>query len=263
MPINNISFGHVRDIPQNAQETRIVPWIVSTFTRDRHHTILNQGNWKLENYRKNPIVGYMHTFGETLLTPPDPDFVIGKSILIDIEGSGNNRMLVSKVHFEPANVNLMAEKIFRKVLFGTLRSASVGFAEVGRGSWGPGDEAEGRVNETYRFAGQELLEWSVVNIPSNPDATKRKNRSVKEQGKSAILYALNELGSKYTIRQVEEMKISQVLDLLDGKDLGIRQTDPAKLHRMLHEPQAKLDLNRLIEMQQIQLRKAVLKTFKI
>jgi hypothetical protein len=203
----------------------------------------------------------MHSSGETLLTPPDPDYVIGKSLAIAVEGDGNNRMLVSKVHFEPANVNLMAEKIFRKVLFGTLRSASVGFAEVGRGSWGSGDEAEGRVNETYRFAGQELLEWSVVNIPSNPDATKRKNRSVKEQGRSAILYALNELGSKYTIRQVEEMKISQVLDLLDGKDLGIRQTDPAKLHRMLREPQAQADLYKLIEIQQIKLKKDLLKSF--
>lgn len=258
----NITFGQVRDIPKNAEETRIVPFIVSTYTRDRHHTILNQANWKLDNYRKNPIVGYMHSSGESLLTPPDPDFIIGKSIFIDVEGSGSNRMLASKVQFEPANVNLMAEKIFRKVLFGTLRSASVGFAELGRGSWGTGDEAEGRVNETYRFAGQELLEWSVVNIPSNPDATK-KSRSVKQQGRSAVLYALNELGHRYTIRQIEDMKIGQVLDLLDGKDLGILQTDPAKLRRMLREPQAQLDLNKLIEIQQIQLKKAVLKTFKI
>ena len=43
---------------------------------------------------------------------------------------------------------------------------------MGDGHYGDGEEGEGRLNETYYFSGQELLEWSVV-IPSNPEGKER------------------------------------------------------------------------------------------
>lgn len=255
---DNITFGQVREIPKNVEETRLLSFILSTPTRDRHHTILNQRNWKLDNYRKNPVAKYMHSDGDGLLNSPDPDYVIGRSIDVGIE----NQMLVGSIQFEPASINLLADKIFRKLLFGTLNCTSVGFLEIGTGSWGTGDEAQGRKNETYRFAGQELLEVSIVNIPSNPESVKRGSRSVRSHGRAAVLFSLSALGHKYTVSQIENMRISQVLDLLDGKDLGIKENDPVKLRKMIDGKQAQLELLKLIEDQQQAFKKSFLRSFR-
>ena len=63
--------------------------------------------------------------------------------------------------------------MYQKVLFGSINAVSVGFIPVGKGAWGKGDEAPGEPNETYYYAGQELLEISVVNIPANGNALKK------------------------------------------------------------------------------------------
>lgn len=212
------------EIPADAAESRIVPFVLSTFTKDRHGTVLNQDNWQLDNYRKNPIVAYQHMLSGGLCTDPNPDNVIGKSLSIGIE----NRQLVAVAQFEEAAINPLAEKIFRKILFGSLNRTSVGFLEVGEGKYGDGEEAQGRDNETYYFGGQELLEWSVVNIPSNPDAGARdlSLRHFREEAYAAIMYAFRELGGKFRLSQIEQFRVVDILDLLDGKDLGIQGTDP-------------------------------------
>jgi phage head maturation protease len=72
------------------------------------------------------------------------------------------------ITFEPKEINELAEKIYQKVLFGSLRAVSVGFLPIGKGRFGEGADAE-----TYYFAGQQLLEVSVVNIPANPNALRK------------------------------------------------------------------------------------------
>ena len=107
-------------IPTNAEESRIIQFILSTFDKDRHGTVLNQDNWKLDNYRLNPIVAYQHTISGNLMSPVDPDYIIGRSISIQVEGTGSGRKLIAAAEFEPEEINPLAEKIFRKVLFGSL-----------------------------------------------------------------------------------------------------------------------------------------------
>ena len=58
-------------------------------------------------------------------------------------------------------------------MFGTLKAVSVGFLPGGVGSGGKGEEGPGGKCPTYYYKGQELLEISIVNIPSNPNALKR------------------------------------------------------------------------------------------
>jgi hypothetical protein len=229
-------FGSIRTIPEGAEESRIIPFILSTFTKDRHGTVLNQDGWDLDNYRKNPVVAYQHNLSGGLCAEPNPDFIIGKSISLSIDGMGRDRMLVADAQFEPSDINPLAEKVFRKILFGSLNRSSVDFIPRGEGSYGQGEEAEGRENETFYFSGQELLEWSVVNIPSNPDAgTRDINRRMREEGYSALMYAFKELGGKFRLSQIEQFRVVDILDLLDGKDLDIKETDPEKVRRLTNE----------------------------
>jgi hypothetical protein len=237
----NKSFGYgaVRDIPKNAEESRIVSFVLSTYKKDRHGTVLNQDNWNLDNYRKNPLFAYQHMLSGGMCTDPDPDNIIGKSLRTEIEGSA----LVADGQFEPADMNPMAEKIFRKVLFGSLSRTSVGFMEVGEGKYGNGKEARGQEEETYYFNGQELLEWSIVNIPSNPEAGKRDitMRKFREEGYAALMYAWKELGAKFRLSQIEQLRVCDILDLLDGKDLDIKETDPDRVRKILAENEALKD----------------------
>lgn len=258
MPTGKIIFGTRGTIAANAEESRIIPFVNSTSTRDRHGTVLNQDGWDLSAYRANPVVGYQHNLSGDLCNAPDPDFIIGKDINPQVEGSAGNRTLTGAVQFEPADINPLAEKVFRKVLFGSLSRSSVGFIEVGNGKYGEGEEAEGRAAETYYFEGQQLLEWSIVNIPSNPDAGKRTMRFMREQGYIAFMYAFRELGGKFRLSEIENLTVRDILNLLDGKDLEIKTTDPAKVEKMLSDPQAVAD-----QLERLQLaRKTVVNSLK-
>lgn len=232
-----VSFGYVREIPANVEETRIIPIVLSTATRDRHHSVLNQSNWQLDNYRKNPVVGYMHNLYGDMCNAPDPDDVIGVDRGIKLESLSGRPALVGYPEFEPESLNLNAEKIFRKLLLGTLRAASVGF--TGEGKWGTGNEAEGMPDETFYFQSQELLEYSIVNIPSNPDGVKRSRGFMRDQTHAALMYTFRTLGKKYRLSQIENMRICDVLTLLDGQDLEIREKNPEKVKKMLSEVEVK------------------------
>jgi len=239
----NFTYGQRGGIPRDAEESRVIPFVLSTYAKDRHGTVFNQEKWEIENYRKNPIIAYQHNLTGGLCADPSPDFVIGKSIRVEVEGYGIDRSLVADAQFEDAAINPLAEKIFRKLIFGSLSRCSVGFFEVGVGHYGKGEEGKGGINETYYFAGQELVEWSVVNISSNPEAGKRDvgMRRMREEGYTALMYALKELGSRFTLSQIEHFSVRDVLDLLDGKDLELRERDPEKIRRLLAESEAQAD----------------------
>lgn len=202
-------YGAAREFAGDVEETRTIEFIISDGGKDRHRTILNPQQWQLDNFNRNGIVGYQHNVhGGDLCSPPDPDMVIGKGFAY-LEGE----KLIGRVTFEPADINPLAEKIFRKVLHGTLRATSVGFLPIGEGRYGEGDQAAGRENETYYFQGQELLEFSIVNIPSNPNAV---GRSIREQTHNALLFVKRALGEDFSFADIERMTVGEVLQQLPG-----------------------------------------------
>ena len=207
--LRNIS-AFIREIPANADETRTVEFVISDSTRDRHNTVLNQNGWRLDNYMRNPIVGYNHNvYGGGFFAQASPDNVIGKSTV-----ALENGKLIGKVTFEPVHVNTLAEKIFQKIKFGTLRAASVGFSEIGEGKYGEGEEARGKSNETYYFSGQELMEWSIVNIPSNPSATKRDG--YKEPTVEDIIGQIKQMELVFDNKQIQQLSIIDLLKSMEG-----------------------------------------------
>lgn len=207
------TFGQIRTFDRaKAEETRTIPFVFSTFSRDRHGTILNQDNWNLDAFELNGIAGYMHNvYGGDMCNAPDPNDVIGKTKAWVEQIDGRNA-LVGEITFEPADINPKADTIFKKLLFGSLSMTSVGFSEVGKGHWGEGDEAQRGANPTYYFEGQELLEISVVNIPSNRDAAVR---SMRDQAANAIMYVKRELGNDFSFSDIENMRVADVIKLLE------------------------------------------------
>ncbi len=178
----------VPEIRKKNTDTRTVTFVASDGSRDSAHTVLNQAGWDLKRFNANPVIGYNHEVYGAWDTK-DVDFVIGKGRAYVEDGK-----LLVDITFEPKEFNELAEKVYQKVLFGSLNAVSVGFLPKGQGRWGDGEEACGEANETYYYAGQELLEISVVNIPANANATRKGEDLVAEE--LAALYAEDEAKKK-------------------------------------------------------------------
>lgn len=144
------------------EERRMVEFVASTGAVDTYGTVLPPDLWDLSRYARNGVVGYQHD----IYYSDDPDNVIGRG-----EAYTANGELLIRIFFEPAELNPKADKVYRKVLFGSINAVSVGFRATAPGHWGR--KADGEDPDVYYYNGQELMEVSVVNVPSNPDATKR------------------------------------------------------------------------------------------
>jgi hypothetical protein len=196
---------------KTVEETREMQFIISTSTKDRGGEVINMDNWQLERYKSNPIVGYQHeVYGGGLLGSPNPDYIIGKSST-NLDSYQGKRVLVSKATFEPEKINSLAEKIFQKLLFGSLNAASVGILPVGTGQYK-------KEEKTYYYDGQELLEWSVVNIPMNGEARRMSIKSLMTQ-------QANDLFKKI---KVDEVLKQSILDAID-KEYGTGKAAQAEI----------------------------------
>ena len=141
------------------EKTRSVEFVASDESIDSYGTIIPVKNWVLDRFNGNGIIGYQHN----LYWSSDPDNVIGKGTAWVEDGK-----LLVRIEFEPKEINELAEKIYQKVLFGSINGVSVGFSELDEGE---AKEIDGQV--VYVFGRCELLEISVVNIPANANALKR------------------------------------------------------------------------------------------
>lgn len=144
------------------EERRMIEFVASPGTVDTYGTVLPPDLWDLRRYARNGVVGYQHD----IYYSDDPDNVIGRG-----EAYTANGELLIRIFFEPAELNPKADKVYRKVLFGSINAVSVGFRATAPGHWGR--NADGEDPDVYYYNGQELMEVSVVNVPSNPDAVRR------------------------------------------------------------------------------------------
>lgn len=162
-----IREAFVREISDEQAENRQAEFVISTEAVDNWGTVFKADGWDLERYSKNPVVIYAHkTYSD------DPDMVVGTS-----EVRIENNQLIAVVTFEDAELNPVAEKVFRKIQAGTLRMASVG-ADVHEAHWGDFDKSENP--DVLYFTRQELLEWSIVPVGSNPEALKRSDEFLED-----------------------------------------------------------------------------------
>ena len=145
-----------------------IEFVISTASVDRHGTVLDPNGWMLDNFRSNPIMAYQHNTHST-----DPDDIIGTWDL-RIE----NGQLVGKPIFEDAELNPKADKIRREIEAGTLRAVSVGFIPTDA-RWGT--KSRGEDPNVLYLDQNELLEVSIVAVPSNPDALKRSVEDLRNE----------------------------------------------------------------------------------
>lgn len=205
-----LASSSIRKIDEDA---RTMEFVASDNSVDSYHTVLPVDKWDLTRYEKNGAVGYMHdVYGDSWTKAADPDDIIGKG-----EAFVEDNQLIVRITFEPADLNEKADKIFRKLQFGSLNGVSVGFSPIGSGHWG--DETRGEEKDVYYYGGQELLEVSVVNIPSNKNAIKRfygDEMELREAEKVAEVPVEEPVEEVEAEAQVEERKAEKESNSMDN-----------------------------------------------
>lgn len=129
----------------------------STADMDRDGEVIDVSGWDLKNFKKNPVIMFAHSYS----TLP-----IGKATKIGVKDG----KLVDVVEFPPEGTYEFADTVARLVDAGYLKTQSVGFIPK---KWEDGDwtDEDGKSNKPRRtYTKQELLEISIVPVPSNPNA---------------------------------------------------------------------------------------------
>lgn len=178
-------------------ESRTATFTISTESIDRHGTVFKLEGWDLSVYERNPIVCYNHNSGGD-----NPDTIIGTS---RVYKEGNS--LMGEVRFEDEGDNPIADKVWNKINKGTLKMASVG-ARVHDYRFGNADRGED--TGTIYFTRQELLEWSVVSVGSNPDAFKRSTDSVDEIKRELEEVLVDETMDDATKNRLRNWKVKKI-----------------------------------------------------
>jgi len=130
------------------EKERSLTALVSTATKDRMGEVLLPAGADLKNYNKNPVVLWAHDYSR----PP-----IGRAMWTKRTQDG----VLSKVQFAGTP---FADEIYQLYKGGFMKAFSVGFIPK---EWEDGD---GEKKPKRTFQKWEMIEFSAVPVPANPDA---------------------------------------------------------------------------------------------
>lgn len=154
-------------------DAHTVEWVMSDETTDRDGEVLSVGGWSIPG--SIPLLWGHRSWG-------DPTDVIGKVDAVRVEGG----QLIGTLRFSQANPT--AQLVEAMVAEGVLENGSVGFDPL---AWTDPDGSEHtRVRggpypwpkAGRRYTAQELAEFSIVPVPSNPGATAKMANRLRSAG---------------------------------------------------------------------------------
>lgn len=140
------------EIKAAGEDSRALDFVISTASVDRYGDTIAADGWKLENFRKNPVVLWMH---DNTMLP------VGKAVNVRIEEG----KLKARVEFTPSGQVKYNDIVFDMLKTGFLSATSVGFLPL---KYSFVDDPSRRFG--IDFLEQELLEFSIVTVPANAEA---------------------------------------------------------------------------------------------
>jgi HK97 family phage prohead protease len=152
---DGITKQFISEVKVHDDAARELQFTISTASIDRHGDKINQAGWRLDAYRKNPVVLWAHSYD---------GFPVAKSKSIWAEGDA----LKSIAAFVPNDnqaVGRRAQGVYDLYKGGFLSATSVGFLPI-KWAWTEDSDRKYGVD----FEEQELLEYSLVPVPANAEA---------------------------------------------------------------------------------------------
>jgi HK97 family phage prohead protease len=148
------------------------PWTLSTFDLDRFEERIDPQGWDFKRYMDNPVVEWAHMYNIP---------AIGKIEGLAADGDG----LHGLVFFNDKSFDVFGWSIGERVKAGVIRAGSVGFRVIEIEIPSKDDSKDGT---SLIFRKQELLEFSICNVPANPFALTKSNEQItnnKNEGNNA------------------------------------------------------------------------------
>jgi HK97 family phage prohead protease len=133
----------------NEGDTRQMQFLISTAAIDRDNDSIDPKGWDVTNYLKNPVVAFAHDY---------KSLPVAKCLKIGTTAKG----LEALAEFPPLGTYPFADQVYGMLKSGFLNATSVGFRPI---DFEPALDRKG-----FNFKSQELTEFSIVPIPSNPQA---------------------------------------------------------------------------------------------
>ena len=132
-------------------------FIITSNTKDRCGDIVEPSGMDATRYLTNPIVLWNHISHSEILP-------IGTCLGLEPSADGNSIIGVTQFHGKTELSTEVKDLVAAKI----LRATSIGFSPL---EWAElPDENGDRWNRARRYTKWELFEYSVCNIPANPDA---------------------------------------------------------------------------------------------
>ena len=129
-------------------------WTLSTFDLDRYDERIDPHGWDFKKFLLNPVVEWAHKYDIP---------AIGKIETLSIDDDG----LRGVVCFNPKEIDPFGWSIGQRVKAGVIRAGSVGFRVI---EIEIPDKKTAEDGTYLIFRKQELLEFSICNVPANPFA---------------------------------------------------------------------------------------------
>ena len=144
-----------------------IAWTLSTFDLDRYGERIDPAGWDCKRYKENPVVEWAHRYDIPAIGKID-------GLTVDDEG------LHGLVFFNDKAYDPFGWAIGERVKAGVIRAGSVGFRVI---EIEIPDRETAKDGTTLIFCKQELLEFSICNVPANPYAlTKTETETTRALG---------------------------------------------------------------------------------
>jgi HK97 family phage prohead protease len=135
-----------------------IAWTFSTFDLDRFSERIDPAGWDYKRYMDNPVIEWAHRYDIPAIGKAD-------SLYADEKG------LHGVVIFNDKDYDPFGWAIGRRVKAGVIRAGSVGFRVI---EIEIPDKETAKDGTTLIFRKQELLEFSICNVPANPWALAKR-----------------------------------------------------------------------------------------
>lgn len=147
-------------------------FVVSTESIDRDGDIIRVNGWDLKNYKSNPVVLYGHGHSS------DNGLPIGRATKLWKDTSALPKKLMMEMEFIPKEIYPFAGLVRELVDKGFIKTGSVRFLPKEFKEIDVSDIPENYTGLKGReYTKQEMVEYSVVPLPANPDCVKLEMKS--------------------------------------------------------------------------------------
>lgn len=145
---------------QGVDKERVLDFVISSSSKDRYGDVVRPTGMQKKNFRRNPVVLWAH---EYYALP------VGRSLREMRDG----QVIQGSAEFIDAALSDFADTVFRYLKGGYLSAVSIGFMPIKTQVIKEADDDDGDPWSwwpNFEYVEWDLLEYSIVPVPANPDA---------------------------------------------------------------------------------------------